>query len=296
MNSKKQTKTAAKTPAKAPKKSKATMADGADKYALYRLSVQDPEHEVSMFRRFYKDAYGREPMTLREDFCAGFAVCCEWVQSDASRTAVGVDLDDEPLRYGREHYLSQLGPDAQKRITLLKQDVLQTNTKAEVIAAQNYSFFIFKERALVLKYFQQVRKSLANEGLFVFDMMGGGAMYADDVVEGRQVARPSAEDKKHNPPFRYVWHQVHFDPFSANALFHIHFRFPDGSALEKAFTYDWRLWTIPELKELLNEAGFSEVHVYWETEDKDGNPSGNYRRATTGKADPAWLCYLVALK
>jgi len=128
MNSKKQTKTAAKTPAKAPKKSKATMADGADKYALYRLSVQDPEHEVSMFRRFYKDAYGREPMTLREDFCAGFAVCCEWVQSDASRTAVGVDLDDEPLRYGREHYLSQLGPDAQKRITLLKQDVLQTNT------------------------------------------------------------------------------------------------------------------------------------------------------------------------
>jgi len=148
----------------------------------------------------------------------------------------------------------------------------------------------------VLKYFQQVRKSLANEGLFVFDMMGGGAMYADDVVEGRQVARPSAEDKKHNPPFRYVWHQVHFDPFSANALFHIHFRFPDGSALEKAFTYDWRLWTIPELKELLNEAGFSEVHVYWETEDKDGNPSGNYRRATTGKADPAWLCYLVALK
>lgn len=291
------TKAAAAKPAKNAKASaKRTMADGADKYALYRLSVQDPEHEVSMFRRFYKDAFGREPLTLREDFCAAFAVCCEWVASDARRTAVGVDLDPEPLAYGKKHYLPKISPDAQKRVTLEQANVLETTTKAEVIAAQNYSFFIFKERALVLQYFKAVRKSLADEGIFVFDMMGGGAMYADDVVEPRQVARPTAEDKANNPPFRYVWHQVKFEPITANALFHIHFRFPDGSALEKAFTYDWRLWTIPELKELLGEAGFSDVHVYWETEDKDGNPSGNYRKATAGKADPAWLCYLVAIK
>ncbi len=284
------------TKAPAKKTKKAAMADGADRYALYRLSVQDPEHEVSIFRRFYKDAYGREPMSLREDFCAGFAVCCEWVKSDAGRTAVGVDLDPEPLAYGRKHYLSKLGPDEQDRVSLLKQDVMTTTTKAEVIAAQNYSFFIFKKRAEVLKYFQQVRRSLPDDGLFVFDMMGGAAMYADEVVEGRQVARPTAVDKRDNPPFRYVWHQVSFEPVTANALFHIHFRFPDGSALEKAFTYDWRLWTLPELLEILEEAGFSERHVYWETEDKEGNPSGNYRRSARGKADPAWLCYVVALK
>ncbi len=285
-------------PAAAKKKtaSKTTMADGADKYALYRLSVQDPEHEVAIFRRFYKDAFGREPMTLREDFCAAFAVCCEWVQSDARRTAVGVDLDPEPLAYGKKHYLPKVSPDAQKRVSVELANVLTTTTKAEVIAAQNYSFFIFKERALVLQYFKAVKKSLADEGMFVFDMMGGGAMYADDVVEPRSVARPTAVDKANNPPFKYVWHQVKFEPITANALFHIHFRFPDGSALEKAFTYDWRLWTIPELKELLGEAGFSDVHVYWETEDKDGNPSGNYRKAHAGKADPAWLCYLVAIK
>jgi hypothetical protein len=93
-----------------------------------------------------------------------------------------------------------------------------------------------------------------------------------------------------------VWHQERFDPITADALFHIHFRFPDGSALEQAFTYDWRLWTLPELRELLVEAGFSEVHVYWETDDKEGNPSGNYRRSTSGKPDPAWLCYVVGVK
>ena len=289
-------KSSTKKTTKSAKSAKTTMADSADKYALYRLSVQDPEHEVSMFRRFYKDAFGREATSLREDFCAAFAVCCEWVKTSKDRVAVGVDLDDEPLSYGRTHYLSKLNAEQQSRIALEKTDVMTTTTTAEIIAAQNYSFYIFKKRAEVLRYFRQVHASLADEGCFVFDMMGGSAMYADDVVEGRQVARPTAIDKANNPPFRYVWHQVAFDPVSADALFHIHFRFPDGSALEKAFTYDWRLWTLPELLELLDEAGFSQRHVYWETDDKEGNPSGNYRRALRGEADPAWLCYVVALK
>lgn len=277
------------------KKQKTTMAEGADKYALYRLSVQDPEHEVSMFRRLYKDAFDRWPTSLREDFCAAFAVCCEWVQRDPHNTAVGVDLDPEPLDYGRTHYVPKLAADEQKRLTLLQKDVLETTTKAEVIAAQNYSFFLFKKRDEVLRYFKAVKKSLAKEGIFVFDMMGGGSFYQNDLEEGRKVARRTPIDKQKNPPFRYVWHQESFNPITADALFHIHFRFPDGSSIEKAFTYDWRLWTLPELLELLEEAGFSERHVYWETLDKDGDPSGNYRRSVVGRPDPAWLCYVVAI-
>jgi len=289
----------AKAPAKAPtkggKKQKPTMADGADKYALYRLSVQDPEHEVSMFRRFYKDAFNRWPTSLREDFCAAFAVCVEWVQRDVEATAVGVDLDPEPLDYGRTHYLPALSAEQQSRLTLLQKDVLETTTKAEVIAAQNYSFFLFKKREEVLRYFKSVKRSLDDEGIFVFDMMGGSAFYQADLQEGRKVARRTPEAKRDNPPFRYVWHQETFNPITADVLFHIHFRFPDGSALEEAFTYDWRMWTLPELRELLDEAGFSETHVYWETLDKDGDPSGNYRRASEGRPDPAWLCYVVAV-
>jgi hypothetical protein len=278
------------------KKSKPTLAQTADKYALYRLSVQDPTHEVGMFQRFYKDAYGKRATTLREDFCAGFAVCCEWVQQSPEHTAIGVDLDPEPLDYGREHYLSRLDDDAQGRIKLLQQDVMKTTVSAQIVAAQNYSFFIFKSRALVKQYFASVRKALPDDGLFVFDMMGGSAMLSQNIEEGRQVARPTREDKAHNPPFRYVWEQKSFNPITHDVLFHIHFRFADGSKIEPAFTYDWRLWTLPELIELLEEAGFSKTHVYWETEDKDGNPSGNYRRSTMGRPDPAWLCYVVALK
>ena len=288
---------AAAQPAPAlPKKKRQTMAQGADKYALYRLAVQDPAHEVDMFQRFYKDAFQRVPRTLREDFCAAAAVCCEWVNRGKDRTAIGVDLDPEPLAYGRTHYLSQLDDDAQARVQLLEENVLDCEATAEVVAAQNYSFFIFKTRELLLQYFKAVHRSLADEGILVTDMMGGGAMQDADVEESRQVGRPTPQDKANNPPFRYVWDEASFNPITHDILFHIHFRFPDGSAIERAFTYDWRLWTLPELRELLSEAGFSQVHIYWETEDKDGQPSGKYRRATVGKPDLAWLCYIVAVK
>lgn len=32
--------------------------------------------------------------------------------------------------------------------------------------------------------------------------------------------------------------------------------------LKHAFTYHWKVWTIPEVLELLHEAGFEEVHVW----------------------------------
>lgn len=278
------------------KKQKTTMAAAADKYALYRLSVQDPEHEVEEFVRFYKDAFGRPPVSLREDFCAAAAVCCEWVKSHKERRAVGVDLDPEPLAYGTKNYLSQLNADQQSRVKLLQQNVLDCKAKAEIVAAQNYSFFIFKTRDLVRRYFQAVHRSLETEGIFIVDMLGGGAMFDEEIEESRQVARPTREDKEKNPPFRYVWEEKSFNPITHDVLFHIHFRFPDGSEISPAFTYDWRLWTLPEVRELLDEAGFSEIHVYWETLDKNGEPSGKYRRESKGRPDQAWLAYVVAVR
>ena len=52
---------------------------------------------------------------------------------------------------------------------------------------------------------------------------------------------------------------------------HIHFKFPDKTKIKNAFTYNWRLWTMVEIRELLSEAGFANVVVYWEGEDEDGD-------------------------
>jgi hypothetical protein len=65
--------------------------------------------------------------------------------------------------------------------------------------------------------------------------------------------------------------------------------------MENAFSYHWRLWTLPELREILYEAGFSVVDIYWEGTDEEKNEgNGIYMPSETGDADPGWVCYIVA--
>ena len=77
---------------------------------------------------------------------------------------------------------------------------------------------------------------------------------------------------------------------------YIHFKFKDGSKLKRAFSYAWRLWTAPEIRDLLLEAGFATVTVYWEGEDEDGEGDGVFTPNDTGEADLAWIAYIVGEK
>jgi len=262
---------------------KETLATRADKFVLYQKSVQEPEPEVEFFTMAFRDIYGRRPLVLREDFCGTSLVSCTWVQSDSGRRAFGVDLDKTTLDWGQTNNISRLSSEEQARISLIQGDVLATTTDpADILAAQNFSFFIFKERHLLLQYFQSARNNLSSEGLFVLDMMGGSEMHEDENEEIREI-----------DDFEYHWDHVSFDPITHDCKFNIHFSFSDGSKIENAFSYDWRLWTIPEVKELLLEAGFTQVHVYWEGADDDGEGTGEYTRETSAPADPAWVAYIV---
>ena len=274
-----------KTPAKGKSKSKKTLADKADKYKLYQKSVQEPEHEMDFFDQAFKDAFGRKPMVLREDFCGTFSVCCEWCKTDG-RTAYGVDLDPEPLDWGKANNLAKLKPAQQERVTLIQDDV-RTNTtpRADILAAQNFSFWYFKTREEVLNYFKIAHKNLADDGIMIMDMMGGGECITDDETDVRKIGS-----------FKYIWEQAHYDPITHDASFYIHFKFKDGSKLKKAFEYHWRFWTIPEVRELLAEAGFKESHVYWEGTDKDGEGNGEWSRTENTSSEPCWIAYIVAIK
>ena len=55
-------------------------------------------------------------------------------------------------------------------------------------------------------------------------------------------------------------------------------------------------FTLPEVLEMLREAGFSETHTYWEQEDANGEDTGEWKRATENPSHPSWLCYVVAVK
>jgi hypothetical protein len=273
------------------KRGKPTMADRADKFHCYQQSVQTPEHEVEFFEQAYRDVFRRKPYTLREDFCGTFAVCCHWVASHKKRTAIGVDLCSETLQWGRDHNLAKLTEEQQSRVRLLEQDVRKRNRpQVDVLAAQNFSFWIFKTRKEVIDYFKIARSNLKADGIMVMDMMGGGECYEEELVDKRTI-------KKGKKGFKYHWEQASFNPITGDASFYISFKFADGSKLKKAFEYHWRFWTIPEVRELLAEAGFSESHVYWEIEDEDDPElDGTWERRDRAPSDPSWICYIVAVK
>lgn len=272
------------------KSAKKTLADKADKFRCYQLSVQSPDHEIEFFDLAFREAYGKKAYSLLEDFCGTFAVCCEWVKSHNKRNAVGVDLCPETLQWGRDHNFSKLTATQQKRVSLLEQDVREKNrTQFDILAAQNFSFWIFKTRQEVLEYFKVAHSNLNDEGLMIMDMMGGYEAYVEEHVDKKKV-------KKGKKGFSYHWEQARFNPVNADCSFYIHFKFADGSKLKRAFEYHWRFWTIPEIRELLVEAGFSETHVYWEQEDENGEDTGVWARGEEAVNHASWLAYIVAVK
>ena len=269
---------------------KLTMAGKADKFRCYQKSVQTPNHEVEFFEQAFKDAYRRKPYVLREDFCGTFAVCCSWVSSNRKRTALGVDLCPETLQWGRDNNLAKLTAEQQKRVRLIEQDVRKRNRPpADVLAAQNFSFWIFKTRAEVIEYFKVARSNLSAQGVMVMDMMGGGECFEEGLVDKRTIV-------KGKKGFKYHWKQISYNPINGDASFSISFKFPDGSKLKNAFEYHWRFWSIPEVREMLAEAGFKESRVYWENDDEDDENYGDWERAETASSDPSWICYIVAVK
>ena len=267
---------------KKPSASSKLTAATADRHLLYQSSVQNPEFEVELAESFFEQRVGRPARTLREDFCGTALLCSHWVKSHPDRRAIGVDLDPAVLAWGRAHNIEPLGDDAE-RVTLLEQDVREPHSsKSDVLMALNYSYFCFQDRATLRGYFESVLEHLEDDGLFFLDLFGGW--------EAQQVLREPRKQKG----FRYIWHQAEYDPISAHFLGHIHFRFKDGTRMDEAFTYDWRLWTIPELRELLAEAGYGHVEVLWEEEDEEGEGTGTFSPVETAGNDPGFNAYLLA--
>jgi len=64
---------------------------------------------------------------------------------------------------------------------------------------------------------------------------------------------------------------------------------------KNVFTYDWRFWMLPEIKDLLLEAGFSEVKTYWEGDDEDGGGNGVFTEAKDAENCDAWVTYIGAI-
>ena len=261
-------------------------AAGSDRHELYEESVQSPEEEVAFIERVFRSLRGRAPASLREDFCGTHLLSAAWVRRRATNRAVGFDLHAPTLAWGRSRRARDLTAAQLRRLEIRKGDVRTARSEpVDTLVAFNFSYYLFKRRSDLIAYFRHARTQLKRDGVMFVDCYGGHESFSEQTEE------------RDLDGFTYQWQTERYDPVTGDVLNHIHFVFPDGSRIRKAFTYDWRLWTIPEIRECLAEAGFRRTHVYWEgTIHSTGEGDGVFRRTTVGEACAGWIAYIAAEK
>jgi SAM-dependent methyltransferase len=255
-----------------------------DLHWLYQESVQSPDVHFGFFDRVYRKRNGVLPVSLKEDFCGTALLATEWVERRRTNTAIGIDLDAETLAWGRKHNVARLDDEERQRVVLRRANVLNvTRPRADLVVALNFSYFIFRTRPELLAYFRAARRSLAPGGLFIGDIFGGW-----------EAQKPLTERTRYRG-FTYLWQLDYYDPVANFARFHIHFKFHDRGGIRRAFTYNWRLWTIPEIRELLEEAGFRHVEIFWEGIDRrSGFGNSVFRKTEKAENAPGWIAFFVA--
>ena len=269
-----------------------TLAEKAELLDLYENSVMAAEDDCAFFDELYGKLRKKKPVVLREDFCGTAKIATAWCKEDIERSAIGVDLDEATLEWGRTRNVEATG--LGDRVELILGNVLDpVKSKADITCANNFSYCVFKKREEIKAYLDSAREGLNPGGMIFLEIYGG-----TDAV------RECKEERELDDDILYIWDQHDFDPLTHETLCYIHYHFPDGSKIKRAFTYDWRLWTIPELRDLLLEVGFADVRLYWEGLEEEADDDGLYYgngeyEDVTGVAveqQETYLVYVVGLK
>lgn len=224
-----------------------------DRFDLYELCVQSPVHACAMLRAIH-GANPRAPRILAEDFCGTAAVSREWVK-DADCSAVGLDADGPTI----EHAKRFLAP----RLTLVQADALSDTRPghtADVVFVGNFSIGEIHDRATLVRYLHASYTRIAPGGVFVCDTYGGESAFRIGAVARSHAAADGTI-------VHYTWEQRFADPATGMVENALHFRVQERgeivAEMPEAFVYRWRLWSIPELRDAMIDAGFdaTEVHL-----------------------------------
>ncbi|MFI5372189.1 MAG: methyltransferase domain-containing protein [Candidatus Eisenbacteria bacterium] len=267
-----------------------------DRHVLYEAAVQGVDYDLDVFERIYRRHHGHRFTRLREDFCGTAAISGAWVTRRRANHAWGVDIDAGTLAWARAHRLPHLG-EAGRRLTLIRGDVRSvTGPLVDVVCAMNFSYWVLKTRRELLEYFTAVRRTLRPRGLLVASAFGGtGTM--ETLLEKRRIGPSTTADGRQVPAFTYVWEQESFNPIDHHLRCAIHFRLRGGHTQRRAFTYDWRMWTLPEVRDLMRDAGFRDVETYVEGwDDARHRPDDVYRLRRRFENQTSWLALVVGVR
>lgn len=233
--------------------------------------------------RFLHAAHGKKPLSLREDFAGPAGLAAEWAGQSPAHTALAVDIDREPLSHAP----------ASARLKKKVADALRCRDRADIIALFNFAAGEIHDRRRLVAYFKVLRASLKKGGIAALDIYGGSNAFAPGSLS--TFARiPGGRQR-----VRYTWQQVAADPDTGMVENHLHFSI-GRQKWPSAFIYKWRLWSIPELRDALLEAGFSTVETYdrlGDAVDQHGNLRIRPVSPEKGRPlDDDFVVYLIARK
>lgn len=258
-----------------------TLAEQAERHHLYQLAVQSPQTDVALLQQIYHQARGRSARRLREDFCGTAALLCAWLRQGAAFSGEGIDIDAEPLAWGKQNNFKPLGKQGRRADLRVAEARAPSLVAPDIRCAFNFSYWIFRRREVLCEYFRAVYADLAADGVFVIDLHGGAEVFSEE------------EEVTDCGEFDLVCHQTAVSPVDHSANLALHFRFADGSEMHNAFQYTWRIWSMPEIMDVLREAGFDDLRAYWCC---DEGEETRYELTERGYNDFAWVACLAAVK
>ncbi|MEO1008415.1 MAG: hypothetical protein AAFX79_07595 [Planctomycetota bacterium] len=233
---------------------------------LYELCVQSPPEVVRLLRAIH----GGEPKILGEDFAGSGAISRAWVTQSETHIATAVDRDAGALARC----------DGVPRLTPIAGDALDADAQADAIWVGNFSIGYHHDRAQLVRYLANARARLHKGGVFVCDTYGGEtAFLTGEVHRFHPLPEHLSPDGTGGWRIRYTWEQREADPLTGMVTDVLHFRLERAGVIDMefpdAFVYRWRLWSVPELRDAMREAGLTRTAVYAQlpdAEDDDGTP------------------------
>lgn len=214
---------------------------GISRFDLYEACAQDPARDA----RLVASIHGGAPRILGEDFAGTGAISRAWVEQVRQGRAIAVDIDAEPLAR-----LSGV-----RGVTARVADVMAVRARADVIAVMNFSICQWHERESLVRYLRHARSRLRPGGVFVASLFGG----ADTALAGRYRQSAQLPDGRR---VTYEWEQRGLVPATGRIACAMHFRVGRSPWLRDAFVYDWRLWSIVEVRDAMRDAGFARTEVF----------------------------------
>lgn len=165
----------------------------------------------------------------------------------------------------------------------------------DIVCAFNYSCCCLHSRHQLVSYFTYALASLSRKGgIFVMDLYGGTSSECELRMQRKF------------PNFTYIWEQAGFDIIQRKTRISLHFTLRNQQKkLRHAFSYSWRLWSLPEIKDCLEEAGFRSVH-FWIRQMPDSEDiksmegfgvgrDAKYEEVTSFQQQDSWNAYIVGV-